>query len=308
MKILIIGGTYFFGRAFTELLVKEKAKRTKKDEQIEIYLLNRGNVEAPYGINGSCACDRHDTDALKDSGLFMEHFDVIADFCAYKEGDISSFLDALKPEFEQYIFISTCDVYRRFEGKAQDEEAPFEDRDYPGQEGEYIKGKIRLENELREACGARNAAFTSIRPAIIYGPGNYAPREGIYFNWIEKAGQILQPYDATGSFQLVYVEDAARAVFQVCMNEQAYNEAFNVCGPKLYTYNDFLKALKKAVTRKFECVYMTVGEINKKQIALPFPLTELESEEYTGEKIKKLGISYRALEEGLAQSWLSHAY
>ena len=66
-----------------------------------------------------------------------------------------------------------------------------------------------------------------------------------------------------------------------------------------------LKALKKAVERKFECVYMTVDEINAKKIALPFPLSELESEKYIGEKITGLGLFYRPLEEGLKTSWLS---
>ncbi len=303
MRVLIIGGTYFLGRAFTLNLLEEKWKRTIKDEQIEIYLLNRGNMPAPEGINGFLKADRHDAGTLAGSEFYGQSFDIIVDFCAYEEKDIESLTEALDLSFDQYIFISTCDVYKHFEGELQDENAPFEDRMYPGEEGEYINGKVKLEAELIRVCAERKAHYTSIRPSYIYGPGNYAPREGIYFNWINKSGQILQPFDATGHFQLVYVDDLAKAIALVIRNEVAYDRAFNVCGTEMYTYSSFFKSLKKAVSKSFECVYMTVDEINRKRISLPFPLTEDESEQYSGNDIIKLGLDYISLTSGLRKSY-----
>ena len=204
MKILIAGGTYFLGRAFVLKLIEEKAKPGSKYEDAQICLLNRGSRPSPEGITGIIRADRHDEKALKSCEAGGKDFDLIVDFCAYGEGDIASLVENLNVRFEQYIFISTCDVYTHFSGEPQDEEAELEERLYPGQEGDYIRGKVKLEAELVRVCSDKNAHYTSIRPSVIYGPGNYAPREGIYFNWIEKASQILQPFDATGSFQPVF--------------------------------------------------------------------------------------------------------
>ncbi len=303
MKILIIGGTYFLGRAFCEILTKQNRKEDRREEQTEIFLLNRGSRPFPEGITKSITADRHDEKALKSSEAFGGFFDVIVDFCAYEEGDIASLVENLQVSFDQYIFISTCDVYTHFSQIPQDEEAELENRLYPGQEGDYIRGKVKLEAELVRVCKEKNAHYTSIRPSVIYGPGNYAPREGIYFNWIEKASQILQPFDATGHFQPVYVGDAARAILLTTGEEKAFDRAFNVCGSEIHTYASFAESLKKAVDRKFTCVYMTVEEINEKRIPLPFPLTEKEESLYTGDRILSLGLVYTSLSEGLRKSY-----
>ncbi len=302
MKILIIGGTYFLGRAVVEKLTEEKEKAGSKYENAEICLLNRGSRPAPEGVTGIRA-ERHDQKALEGCEAYGRDFDLIVDLCAYEEGDIASLIEGLKVSFEQYIFISTCDVYTHFSGEPQDEEAKLEERLFPGQEGDYIRGKVMLEAELVKVCREKNAHYTSIRPSLIYGPGNYAPREGIYFNWIDKADQILQPFDATGSFQPVYVEDVAQAVLLTGSEKEAYDRAFNVCGSEIHTYASFAKCLKDAVDKKFECVYMTVEEIEKKRIPLPFPLTAEESMLYVGERIINLGLSYTGLTEGLRKSY-----
>ncbi|MBQ1526826.1 MAG: NAD-dependent epimerase/dehydratase family protein [Lachnospiraceae bacterium] len=303
MKILIIGGTWFLGRAFAEKLTEEKKKPGSRYEDAQVWLLNRGSRPAPSGVTKSITADRHDAEALAGCDAYGRDFDLIVDFCAYEEGDIAALIESLNVSFEQYIFISTCDVYAHFCTEPQDEEAELEKRLYPGQEGDYIRGKVKLEAELSKVCKEKNAHYTSIRPSMIYGPGNYAPREGIYFNWIEKAAQILQPFDATGSFQPVFVEDVAQAILLTGAEKEAYDRAFNVCGNEIHTYASFAKCLKDAVDKKFECVYMTVEEIEKKRIPLPFPLTAEESTLYTGERIIALGLSYAGLTEGLKKSY-----
>ncbi|HAG69046.1 MAG TPA: hypothetical protein DCL38_03640 [Lachnospiraceae bacterium] len=303
MRLLVIGGTYFLGRAFVRRLLAEKQRRIQDGEEMEIVLLNRGSVSHPEGIDELIRLDRHDRAGLSESRLHGQSFDVIVDFCAYEEGDIEGLVDSLGVCFRQYIFISTCDVYRRFTGEVMDEEGELEERIYPGKEGDYIRGKVRLEAELKRVCEEAGAHFSSVRPVIIYGPGNYAPREGIYYNWIKKAGQVLEPFDADGHFQLVYVDDAAEAIRLICNNEKARDAAINVCGPQIYTWADFHRALKKAVPVRFESVYMTVNEIAEKHIGLPFPLTKQESEQYSGERITAMGLSYRSLEEGLKSGY-----
>jgi len=293
-KILVLGGSYFLGRAFTDMAA----------ERYELHLINRGNI--PLNKRGvkEYHMERHNTRAL--SEISYDEYAAVVDFCAYGPGDISCIFDNLNAAFRQYIFISTVDVYKRGLGEWLDENAPLEDRDFGGEAGAYIRGKAALESELKECCEKKNICYTSIRPAFIYGPGNYAPREGMYFNWIEKAGQIIHPLDADGFFQMVFVSDAAKAILKVCEEQKAYNEAFNICPMDLITYDSFADTLKKACGRDFEKAELSVEEINKRGIPLPFPLTEKESNRYSSAKAKQiLGMDYISFEEGLASSFQS---
>ncbi len=287
MKILVLGGSYFLGKTFTMMAGGEH----------ELYLLNRGNRPFCDDEITEYVMDRHD--ARKISLIPEPHFDVIVDFCAYKKGDIELIFQNLKADFDQYIFVSTCDVYRRGTGERLHEDAALEDRNFGGQAGEYITGKVQLEEELRKCAGERHVAYTSIRPAFIYGPENYAPRESVYFKWILTAGQIIHPCDATGEFQMVFVYDAAKAVLLACKNEMAYNRAFNLCNEESMNYESFAELMEEVLGLSFEKVELTVSEIQQKQIPLPFPLTYEESEWYDGSKIKELGLKYTDISKGM---------
>ena len=149
--------------------------------------------------------------------------------------------------------------------------------------------------------------FTSIRPVIIYGPGNYAPRESIFFHWITPAGQILFPEDADGTFQMVYVKDVAKVIDGVLLREDCFDRAINVCGEAIITYQGFSDALEKACERDIERVSLSVDEVIERGIPLPFPLLAEESEQYAGEFVKKLGIQYTDLCQGLKETFKEFA-
>ncbi len=291
MKILVIGGSYFVGRAFVGLAAGEN----------DLYLLNRGNHPLNDPAIREYSMDRHDGKAV--ASIEEPHFDVIVDFCAYERGDIRGIAENLKASFDQYLFVSTCDVYRRGTMRVMDEEEELESRDFGGEAGAYITGKVALEGELRECCRERGAAFTSVRPAFIYGPDNYAPREGIYFKWITAAGQILHPSDADGEFQMVYVRDVAAALLAACGNPAAYDRVYNLCGPERVTYDSFAELLQRVTGTAFERVPVSVQNVIGQGIPLPFPLTKEESNWYDGSRVAELGVSYTALEEGMKYTY-----
>lgn len=288
--ILVLGGSYFLGKRFVKLALNTH----------NLTVFNRGNN--PLNIAGVTEIigDRHNLEDL--NKLTDRHYDVVVDFCAYSKNDINTVCEKLKDTINQYIFISTVDVYKRGLDKYLDESAPFEDTDFGGEAGAYISGKVALEKEIAEASKVYGFDHTVIRPAFIYGPDNYAPREGIYFHWINSASQILHPADATGEFQLVYVDDVAKAVLNVVGNEKAYDKAFNLAPFQMETYESFAQALKDAMDLDFEIVNVTVELINEKQIPLPFPLTKDESNWYDGKAALELIGQYTNLSEGLKQT------
>ncbi len=297
MKILTVGGTYFLGKAFVELMNSET--------DAGVSVLHRGSNHSPLADKEILA-DRHDEEALRN--IPHEEYDAIVDFCAYNKGDIEGLLNNLNCKCRQYIFISTVDVYMRGTGNAMNEDSELETRDFGGEAGAYISGKVSLESEVKRVCAERGMVYTVLRPAFIYGPGNYAPRESIYFKWIDGAGQIIHPTDADGEFQLVYVKDVARAIKTVIGNPKAENRAFNICENKTYSYGSYAELLRKATEKDFEMVEVGVSDVYEKGLPLPFPLTRQESNLYDGSRfIREFDFVYSDDENSMRETYNSFA-
>ncbi|HBA50227.1 MAG TPA: hypothetical protein DCZ91_21025 [Lachnospiraceae bacterium] len=291
MKLLVIGGSYFLGRVF----VMQAAGKH------DITVVNRGTWSLESLGVKQIKGDRRD-DALWRQ--IEEDVDVIVDFCAYEKGDIARVLRNIRGTVKQYLFISTLDVYERGLGGMKTEDAPFETRVFPGEAGAYIAGKVALERELREVCGEMGIACTVLRPAFIYGPFNYAPRESAYIQLMVQNHALPHITDAEGTFQFVYVKDAAEAAIQCLLNPAAYGQAYNLCQDQTVTYEAFYEALCMAADVEAEELPVTAEAAQNMGIPLPFPVTAEESELSSNEKSKReLGVSYISFQEGMARTY-----
>ena len=291
MKILVIGGSYFYGRVFVMLASKEH----------DVTVINRGTYSLrELGVRELCG-DRKDENLWKD---IREDFDVIVDFCAYEEGDIAKVLRNLGGKVNQYVFISTVDVYERGTKGLKNEDTPLETRSFPGEAGSYIAGKVALEREIREECERKAIHYTVLRPAILYGPFNYAPRESAYIQLMVQNHVLPHISDASGQFQFVYVKDAAEAILKCLLNEKAYGQAYNLCGEERLTYDLFFEALKKAADGEVTELLLTCQGALEQGIPLPFSVSEAETELYSNEKSRlELGMRYIDFMEGMMRTY-----
>lgn len=296
MNILVIGGSYFLGRVFTLI--------SQEDDNFHLTLLNRGTYPFNMEHIQELHADRRDRHAL--SLLPAKEYDVVIDFCGYMPGDIETIFASENIRFRQYIFVSTVDVLKHKTGGLLTESSDYEDVLYEGDAGEYIKNKIILEKELISCCKRTGCAYTIVRPAILYGPFNYAPRESVYIENIVKGNVVPCPYDADGHFQMVYVKDAAVMIKNLCGNNAAYNEIYNICPDEPVTYDLFFEALGSASDLPVNINSMSVRDAQEMHIFLPFPATAEESETYTGSKIvSAAGIGYTSLAEGLERTYIA---
>jgi nucleoside-diphosphate-sugar epimerase len=105
MKILLIGGT---GSISTNI-----SRKLIKDGQ-DLYLLNRGYSKNILGEKGVTyiTCDINDEKKVSE-WISDLHFDVIADFTAFKKEDIERDYRLFKGKTDQYIFISSATVYQK---------------------------------------------------------------------------------------------------------------------------------------------------------------------------------------------------
>lgn len=293
MKLLVIGGSYFYGRVF----VMEAAK------EHEITVWNRGtySMEA-FGVR-QITGDRHERAAGCE-----EDYDAVIDFCAYAPGDVRDTLRLLTGKIGQYVFISTVDVYERDASVVKKEDTPFEERPIAGEAGVYIAGKVALERELAEVCGARGIPHTVLRPAILYGPYNYAPRESVYVQMLLQNHALPRFTDAQGKFQFVYVKDAAQAILKCLGNEKAYGRAYNLCQDEIVTYESFFTTFKKAAAPEdlegMAEVPLTVEQAAAQGVPVPFPATAAETHLCDNSRGKEeLGISYTDFGEGMRRTY-----
>ena len=293
MKLLVIGGSYFYGRVF----VMEAAKAH------EITVWNRGtySMEA-FGVR-QIKGDRHER--IAGCG---EDYDAVIDFCAYAPGDVRDTLDLLTGKTRQYVLISTVDVYERNPAVIKREDTPFEERNIPGEAGAYIAGKAALERELAEVCSAWGIPYTSLLPAVLYGPYNYAPRESAYISMLLQNHVLPRFTDAQGKFQVVYVKDAARAVLACLGNERAYGQAYNLCQDEIITYDMFFDTLKSVAEptdlEGLVEVPLTVEQAMSQGVPVPFPAVEQETHLCDNVKGKtELGLVYTDFEEGMRRTY-----
>ena len=296
-KVLVIGGSYFAGRVFTMVAAAD----------CELTLLNRGRYSmARYPVT-EYRCDRHDAAAL--AALPAADYDAIVDFCAYAPGEIETLAAGLKATFKKYICISTADVYDRAAMRPWTEETPTGTDFGNGPEAAYLSGKAAVERECRAVCRARGADCVLLRPAFLYGPYNYAPREPWYIRTAVSGQPIPQPTDADGRFQFVYVKDLAMAIL-ACLRPDAPqgDRVYNLAAPEVLDYDGFLAALRAAADREIPTVPVTVEQVLRENLPLPFPLREAESELFDGTlAARELKLVYTPLRDGMEKTWNAFA-
>ena len=262
-NILIIGGSYFAGRIFVEELLKIK--------EYNIYVFNRGNAPLQQKLV-ELRGDRENKDDIKNKIPDL-NWDVLVDFCAYNPEHISKMLTGLKGSLKHYILISTTSIYENGLNLPLSEKSPKLLAPQPelGEYADYGYNKWLAECRLKEECALKRIKFTCLRPAIIYGEYNYAPRESWFFDRIRDEKPLIIPEPGLALFSFVYVVDFAHILIKSILNEKMFDQDFNVASGELVSYAMIYDVLKKITEKEFTTTVMDFEKIINKRIALPFP-------------------------------------
>lgn len=296
-NILIIGGTYFAGRVFS-LLAESEGNR--------VTVINRGTYSMGAGGIRQIRCDRRDRAALQSLSL-EAHYDAIVDFCAYEPGDIETLVSLLPCSFDQYVYISTPDVTVP-SPSVRNEDSQVMSVEPRDEVGLYTWKKLMLEGELKTVLMGSGTGYTIIRPAFIFGPFNYAPRESWYIENIFRNGAVIHPADARGRFNMVYVKDLARAILTCVYDSRSRGKTYVISGPEVLDYDSFIAHLRAVADREFRTIPVAVSDVISQNLPLPFPLTEEENELFDGSRItEELGFRYTDFRENLRKTYEAFA-
>jgi nucleoside-diphosphate-sugar epimerase len=222
MRILVLGGTWFVGRAIVEDALRTGA---------EVTLFGRGksgNDLFPELTRLRGDRDTGDYTALRDGS-----WDAVVDVTGYIPRHVGQAMDALGDRVGRYLFISSHAVYRH-EGlrPGSDEDAPrrapVRDVDDTGEldDRTYGPSKVACEDDVVARYGQR---ATIVRPGKVAGPHDW--QDGLTY-WVRRAGRggrVAVPGDPAQPVQIIDSRDLARLVVQLLADDRP--GAFNAVGP-----------------------------------------------------------------------------
>ncbi len=247
-------------------------------------------------------CDRHDVEKLNRVLPEGIRFDAVIDFCGYHEGEIRSILQIMGERAGQYIFISTSSVYDASIQRPKNENDRIRISIGGSFVDEYIAEKAALEKECIAGCAWYRIPYTILRPAFLYGPLNYAPRESYYIEKIVKHEKVPVVTDSNSRFSFCYVKDLAEALQLCAGNPVSYGEIFNVASYEEITYDLLISTLEEAGGIPFEKEEYTVGEVISKKLPLPYPLDT--NDLVDGSRISGvLGLNYTLFRDGMIKTF-----
>jgi 2'-hydroxyisoflavone reductase len=295
-NVLIIGGSYFVGRVFVEELHRRGGW--------SIHVMNRGNIPIRKEGVTEIVCDRHNTEKARKS-LPEKRWHAVVDFCAYTPEDIGGMLTSLQDRHvDRYVYVSTASVYRDSTDLPIGEDGRKLDGPQPelGPFAEYGWNKWRGERKLREICGARGIAHVSVRPAIVYGKYNYAPRESYFFDLILAGKGVVIPEKGLALYSFVSVWDVAAVLISCLEGEESKNRAFNAAGNDLVSYGRLCDVLREVTGRDLSVEEAPLERIERERIPLPFP-PDTHLLYANGLSRDVLGIGYTPFVEGMRETW-----
>jgi 2'-hydroxyisoflavone reductase len=219
MRILLLGGTSFVGRAIVADALRSGA---------EVTLFSRGRTGT--GLFPGVPRLVGDRDTGDYAALASGRWDAVVDVSGYVPRHTRQAMDALGDRVGRYLFISSHAVY------LQTGVAPGSDEDTPRRppvrdteeltEETYGPLKVACEDDVTARYGAR---ATIVRPGKVAGP--YDPQDGLTY-WVRRAargGRVALPGRPEQPVQVIDSRDLARLVVQLLADGRA--GAFHAVGP-----------------------------------------------------------------------------
>jgi 2'-hydroxyisoflavone reductase len=220
MRLLVIGGTAFVGRA----IVHEAVARGH-----DVTVLNRGRTPSDLPAQ----VERLTADRQSDlSVLAGRDFDATLDVIAYRASDVERLFEALGDRGGRHLQISSISAYEDpiDAGATEDTAALWPDGQVdpaaPIDGGTY--GPLKADAE-RAAVRCFGDGTAIVRPTYVIGAHDLTMRFPYWVARLARGGEVAVP--ASDAATLQYVDARDLAGFSVGLVEQGRAGAFHACGP-----------------------------------------------------------------------------
>jgi nucleoside-diphosphate-sugar epimerase len=248
MRILILGGTSFFGR--------ETAIRLHQAGNEVTVFSRRAPVDGlPLDIRQTRG-DR--TVEIDLSRMSVEPWDVIIDNICYNAEDAAKAIRVFSGRTGLYIYTSSASIYSVLEGS----NSPFRETQaellpLKGQLKEkyaYGLGKYAAEQEFLKAFRERSFPAVIVRPPVVIGPNDPTLRAYSYWLRLADGGPLFLPGFAFSN-RFVFSKDMARAFEALAGAPAPQGKAYNFGDSASMTLDDFAKLSARVMHREAQILY-----------------------------------------------------
>ncbi len=301
MKILVLGGTQFSGRAFVE-------QADAAGYAVTVLHRSKADPGLPSGVRRLVG----DRDPQIGDGLGQiqtlidagERFDAVVDMCGYVPRVVRASCELLKDAAEMYLFVSTISVYSYENGVPIDEDAPLCGLEDPAVEvvdGKTYGGlKVLCEQVVDEIMGDKAC---TVRPCVIAGANDPTDRFTWWTRVLGSEDAAVVPTDPAGLIAFIDANDLA--AFMLRCAEQRIFGVFNVVGPEpelleFRVFVDRARAALQSDTALIECDHAWLNEQGVKPwVSLPLWLDgpSQSRHQVLNARAIEAGLTLRPLEE-----------
>ena len=217
MKLLVLGGTQFLGRAVVEAALERGD---------EVTLFNRGKTNPELfpeveKMRGDRAVDP----------IPSGRWDAVVDTSGYLPAAVRRSAEALRDSVERYLFVSSISAYASFsEGPNEDSpraelgDLPIDEM-LPGYEN-YGPLKALCEDVVTDLYSGQALI---VRPGLIVGPYDPTGRFTYWPHRVARGGEFIVPAPPDNQVQLVDARDLGTWIVDLC--ERRESGAFNATHP-----------------------------------------------------------------------------
>ncbi|MFF4607437.1 NAD-dependent epimerase/dehydratase family protein [Streptomyces sp. NPDC001339] len=198
MRLLVIGGSVFLGRAFAQ----EALRRGW-----EVTTFNRGRTQADLDGVQVVRGDRErpqDLARLAGAGPW----DAIVDVCGYVPRVVGASVEALAQSASTYLFISSINARPGWPAEPVDESSPrhHSSIDAGAEDGDYGTLKAGCERAVEQGFPGRTLI---LEPGLVIGPHDLARRATWWLRRAAQGGRMLAPGAPDREMQLIDARDIA---------------------------------------------------------------------------------------------------
>lgn len=235
MKILVLGGTRYFGKQLVKKLLKDGH---------DVTIATRGRASDGFESQVTrIIFDRLDKESIRIK-LGISDFDIVYDMLCYTSNDAKRLLEVIQTK--KYIMVSSSAVYE--DGREVKEEA-FNPYDYPLQMVDRGTFTYAEEKRLAESVIFQDFKVPSIavRFPVGIGENDYTERLRFYVERIIKEKAI---YVSNLKTHLSLIDEETAGSFLAYLADKDYVGPINACNEGEIIIEELIGIIEKGVGRK----------------------------------------------------------
>ncbi|WP_283746726.1 NAD-dependent epimerase/dehydratase family protein [Bacillus cereus] len=275
-KVLVLGGTRFFGKQLVEALLQEGH---------DITIATRGFTEDSFGDTVKrIVVDREDEELLEER-VEGKSYDIVYDNLCYSPNAAKIICKVLRGRVKKYVMTSSMAVYEPALNLQEEEFNPYEYSITYGDRGNftYSEGK-----KLAEAVLFQHATFpvVAVRFPVVIGENDYTKRLQFYVEYVMKQESIFVDH-VDGKLSFIHEKEAGE--FLAWCGMENIEGPINACSNGVISMEEVIRFIEdnsgtKALIQEAGENIAPYNEIinctlhNRKARELGFPFRELNTE------------------------------